>query len=192
MPQWSYRRGGPRITCGAGYRAGAALLLSALAALASACSGSEAAQKPPDERFGHRYEGPSFPDSRETITVAPPDTSQAYFYYPAVYDTLHIRPAPLDPDASAAAQSVPVEVLVKGAFPNTCAELSGVEQERAGHLVYVRLQMRKPRGAVCAAVERPYRFYLRLTGTYRPGAYTLTLNDEPHPFVVRASGDEAG
>ena len=182
MPRWSYRR--------SGRRAGVPLFLLA-AVLAGACSGSEAAQKPSDERFGHRYEDASSPSGRETVMVAPPDTNQAYFYYPAVYDTLHIRPAPFDPKASAETQAMPVEVLVKGAFPNTCTELSGVDQERVGHLINVRLQMRKPRGAVCAAVERPYRFYLMLPGTYRPGSYTLTLNDEAHPFVVRASGEDA-
>lgn len=172
-----------------GRRTGVLLLLGMLAGAVGACSGSEAARKPPDERFGHRFENTA-PGERETITIAPPDTAQAYFYYPAVYDTLHIRPGPFSPDASAATQAVPVEVLVKGALPNTCAELGDVEQERVGHLVFVALQMRKPRGAVCAAVKRPYRFYLTLPGTYRPGAYTLTLNDEPHPFVVSAPGDE--
>ena len=176
MPRRVYRAGGP---------ASLALLLGALAASVSACAGSEEARKPLEERFGHRIEGPQPPGSRETVTITPPDTAQAYFYYPAVYDSLYVRPAPFDPDASATAQAVPVEVLVKGAFPNTCAELSDVDQQRAGHLVYVELEMRKPRGAVCAAVERPYRFYLTLEGTYGPGAYTLTLNDEPHPFVVR-------
>ena len=164
-------------------RAGAGLFLGTLAVWASACSGSEAVQKPPDERFGHRFDSAS-PDQRETTTITPPDTSRAYFYYPAVYDTLHIRPGPFNPDIAASTQRVPVEVLVKGAFPDTCSELDAVEQQRMGHLIDVTLQMRKPRGSVCAAVERPYRFYLMLEGTYEPGAYTLTLNGTPRPFSV--------
>ena len=155
-----------------------------------ACSGSEVIQEPLDERFGHRFEGGS-PDQRETITIAPPDTNQAYFYYPAVYDTLHIRSGPFNPDVAASTQSVPVEVLVKGAFPDTCSELDGVDQERAGHLIDVTLQMRKPRGSVCAAVKRPYRFYLMLEGTYGPGSYTLTFNDTPRPFVVNDPDEDA-
>ena len=171
-------------------RAGAGLLLSTLAVWAGACSGSEAVQEAPDERFGHRFEGAS-PDQRETTAITPPDTSRAYFYYPAVYDTIHIRPGPLNPDVAATAQRVPVEVLVKGAFPDTCSELDEVEQERMGHLIDVTLRMRKPRGSVCAAVDRPYRFYLTLQGTYKPGAYTLTLNGTPRPFSINNPGESA-
>lgn len=169
---------------------GVGLLLSTLAVWVSACSGSEAVQKPPDERFGHRFEGAS-PDQRETTAIMPPDTSRAYFYYPAVYDTLHIRPGPFNLDVAASTQKVPVEVLVKGAFPDTCSELDGVEQKRIGHLIDVMLQMRKPRGSVCAAVERPYRFYLMLQGAYEPGAYTLTFNGVPRPFSINNPDESA-
>ena len=45
--------------------------------------------------------------------------------------------------------------------------------------------MRKPQGAVCDAVRRPYRFYLTLEGLYAPGNYTLTINATEVPFAVR-------
>jgi len=34
-------------------------------------------------------------------------------------------------------------------------------------------------------VMRPYRFYLRLDGTYGEGSYTLKLNNRVFPFSVR-------
>jgi hypothetical protein len=118
--------------------------------------------------------------------LTPPDSSVTYFYYPAVYDTLFIRPAPFEADAAGqlADVEVPVEVLVKGSLPDACTELHDVEQRRVGHLISVELAMRRPRGGVCATVVRPYRFYMMLEGTYEPGPYTLKLNGEVHPFEV--------
>ena len=136
----------------------------------------------------HRYadEGP---DGRPTLVIAPPDSAETYFTYPATYDTVHVRPAPFGALAPAATPETQVELLIKGAFPDACAELHDVAQERAGHLIDVRLEMRKPEGAVCAAVRRPYRFYLMLDGIYEPGHYTLTLNGKQHPFQIRAPGE---
>jgi hypothetical protein len=162
-----------------------------LSGLGAGCFGPRAAQEPPpDERFGHRYADEA-PDGRSTIVIAPPDTAKAYFYYPAVFDTVHVRPAPFGDVTSDATSETKVEILVKGSFPDACTELHEAEQTRSGHIVEVDLQMRKPQGAVCAAVRRPYRFYLMLTGRYAPGNYTLLINGDEFPFEVRAPDAEA-
>ena len=44
--------------------------------------------------------------------------------------------------------------------------------------------MRQPRETVCAAVVRPFRYYLVLDGAYPAGSYTLTLNGSVTPFQV--------
>lgn len=160
----------------------------AVLGLSGCVSTRDADDVPPDERFGHRYVEQG-PEGRETVDLAVPDTAQAFFTYPAVFDTVHVRPAPFAADE--VELLTPVEVLVKGSFPDTCLELSAVEQERAGHILDVRLLMRKPQGAVCAAVRRPYRFYLMLEGLYAPGNYTLKLNGEDHPFEIRAPAADA-
>lgn len=153
-----------------------------LAAGFAACSGPAEVRVMPDEEFGHRYEGVA-PDGRATHLISPPDSNISYLYYPAVYDTIHVRQLVGEPNDSR------VEVLIKGSFPDSCTELNAVEQHRAEHIVTVNLQMRKPRGTVCASVMRPYRFYVLLDGTFDDGNYTLKLNDRAHNFVLRAESD---
>lgn len=155
-----------------------------LYAAGCASTSPDVVQVPPDERFGHRYEDEA-PDGRNTITIQPPDTASRYFFYPAVFDTLHVRPAAWTPERIAEG-AVPVEVLVKGAFPDGCTELHALSQERIGHLVNVDLVTRRAQGAVCIAVRRPFRFYTMLEGAYEPGPYTLKLNDTPYAFTVPA------
>lgn len=167
------------------------LSLVLLAGLLTGCLVSRESQEPPpDEQFGHRYEEEG-PDGRSTIVIAPPDTAQDYFYYPAVFDTVHVRPAPYGEVAPGTPPVTPVEILVKGSFPDACAELHEATQTRSGHIIEVALQMRKAQGAVCAAVRRPYRFYLMLEGQYEPGNYTLLVNGEEFPFEVRAPDEQA-
>lgn len=151
----------------------------------AACSGPRPGEQPPDERFGHRYEGEG-PDGRRTLTLAPPDSATPYFFYPAPFDTAVVRAAAFSPELPVEGQAVPVEVLVKGAFPDACSVLHGVQQERTGHLIDLTLEMRKPEGAICASVRRPYRFYVALDGMYGVGHYTLTLNGRAVPFEIRA------
>jgi hypothetical protein len=146
------------------------------------CSGPAEVQVKPDEEFGHRYEGIA-PDGRATHLISPPDSNISYLYYPAVYDTVHVRQLVGEPNDSQ------VEVLIKGSFPDSCTELDAVEQHRAEHIVTVNLQMRKPRGTVCASVMRPYRFYVILDGTFDDGNYTLKVNDRAHNFVLRPETD---
>lgn len=149
----------------------------------SACLGSREVEKPPDERYGHRFESEG-PEGRRTIAILPPDSAESYFYYPAVFDTVHVRPAPLTGDVAVNSE-VPVEILVKGSMPDGCTAMHDVSQERFGHIIHVRVEMRKPEGSVCTRVIRPYRFYLRLDGTYGEGHYTLKMNNRVFPFAVR-------
>lgn len=147
----------------------------------SACAASRDVERPPDDRFGHRFEEQG-PEGRRTIAVLPPDSAVTYFYYPVVIDTVHVRPAVFD---SLAALLVPVEVLVKGSLPDGCTELHDVLQERFGHIIHLNIRMRRPQGAVCTRVHRPYRFYVRLDGLYEEGHYTLKLNERVYPFSIR-------
>lgn len=155
-----------------------------LVGLTTGCVGSRSAEDvPPDQQFGHRYDDDG-PQGRMTIAITPADGSIDYFYYPATFDSVHIRPAPFDPASPAEMQQVDVEVLVKGAFPDACMELHAIEQERAGNIINATLEMRRARGAICASVHRPYRFYVMLTGQYGIGHYTLKLNNTVIPFEV--------
>lgn len=164
-----------------------AALLSLIAALAlAACAGSGSTS--PDDAFGHRYEGTA-PDGRETMILAPPDTAETHFTYPAVLDSVHVRLARVEAPPGAA---VPVEVLIKGALPDACSVLDAVAQERLGHFITVTLTTRRPQGAICAQVVRPFRFYLPLDGFLEPGAYTLRVNDTVHPFRIREGAVEPG
>ena len=140
----------------------------------------------PDTTFGHRVDGDDS-DGRTTIVIAPAEQDVAYRFFEASYESVTIRPDQITAENQTA--GVPVEVLIKGAFPDACSELHEMEQQRAGNLVLVTLTMRRPQGSVCASVLRPYRYYLDLEGTFRPGSYSLRLNDDTHAFVVRdASG----
>jgi hypothetical protein len=152
------------------------LLVPAL--LLAACGTSRPPE--PDRQFGHRYEDRG-PEGRQTVLVEPPPDPDAYFTYPAYFDTVNVRVAPFGPGATA----VPVEILVMGSLPDACMELSEVSQERLGNLINVSLMMRRPKGAICAQVVRPFRFYLELDGAFEPGPYTLKINDSVHPFDVR-------
>lgn len=158
------------------------LCISAMLFLA-ACMGSKEVEVTSDERFGHRFEETG-PEGRRTIAILPPDSAVSYFFYPAVYDTVHVRRAPFQSELATDGQ-VPVEILVKGSLPDGCTELHDVSQERFGHIIHVNVQMRRPQGSVCTRVMRPYRFYVRLEGTYGPGSYTLKLNDRVHPFSIQ-------
>lgn len=158
--------------------------LGVLLLVGAGCAGSRAAEEtPPDQRFGHRYEEEA-PDGRRTIAITPPDSAMAYFYYPATFDTVLVRPAPFDVNIPAQGQVVDVEVLVKGAFPDACMELHTIGQERTGNIINATLEMRRPQGAICASVRRPYRFYVALEGRYGLGNYTLKLNGEAILFQI--------
>ncbi len=167
-------------------RAAAGLLVLGLL---GGCLGPRAAKEtPPDERFGHRYDAEA-PDGRRTISITPPDSAVAYFFYPVPFDTVLVRPAPFAAAVPAQARQVGVEVLVKGAFPDACSELHAFRQERAENILLATLEMRKPQESICASVRRPYRFYVMLEGHYGVGHYTLKLNGRAVPFEIRAPSD---
>lgn len=157
--------------------------------LLSGCASTQPTEVLSDDQFGHRYEGED-PGGRRVIEPTPADSSQDVFYYPAVVDSLHIRPAPFNPDLPAEMQSVPVEVLVKGSFPDSCYQLDRLEQERIGNFINVTLLMRRPQGASCLMVVRPYRYYFMLEGLYDIGHYRMDLNGTAYPFSIQISEDD--
>ena len=161
-----------------------ALLLTAVLGVA-ACSGGRRATA--DGQYGHRTDERGA-DGRETLLIGPPADSAGYYVSPAVVDSVAVRP---ERPAIAAGEAVPVEVLVKGALPDACSALDAVTQSRTGHFVTLALTMRQPRGAVCAQVVRPYRFYVRLDSLFEAGSYTLTLNGRTVPFQIRTAPAEA-
>lgn len=156
------------------------LLALATALAVAGCARSREAARA-DDQYGHRYEGVA-PDGRETVLLTPADTAEAYIVTPAVLDSVAVRPAQR---VAPPGEAVPVEVLVKGALPDACSALDEATQTRAMNLVDVTLTMRRPRGAVCAQVVRPFRFYLPLDSTFPPGAYTLKVNGTAYPFRIR-------
>ena len=166
---------------------GALVLIGMMAGCVSSRSAEEVS---PDDQFGHRY-GADAPDGRRTVTLVPADSAVAYFYYPATFDSVNVRPAPLQPTLPAEGQDVEVEVLVKGAFPDACMELHQIEQERTGNIINATLEMRRPQGSICASVRRPYRFYMMLDGRYGVGNYTLKLNDEAISFQILAVSEQS-
>ena len=150
------------------------------------CLSSSSAITDPDGQFGHRVAGES-PDGRNTIVIQPPEADRTYTFFPATYQTVHVRSST---HTDSAADGSSVEILVKGAFPDACTALHDVDQERAGNVIRVALRMRRPTGAVCASVLRPYRFYLELEGLYSVGVYSLLLNDKSNPFEIRVLADD--
>ncbi|NNF03091.1 MAG: hypothetical protein HKN17_01385 [Rhodothermales bacterium] len=159
------------------------VIVVSIAASLSGCLGTSREVVDPEARFGHRVEDGE-DASRQTIAITPPDTTRTYRFFAATYDEVNIRPAPLEPES--ASTGTAVELLIKGAFPDACSELHDVQQQRSGNLIDITLTMRRQRGAVCASVLRPYRFYLTLEGRYAPGSYRIELNDGVHTFQVRA------
>lgn len=159
--------------------------LFALACLLPACAALQP-ELSDEEVYGHRA-GSGDPDGRTTIAVTPPREDIDYRLFDATFESVTIRPALVTLET--AQRGVPVEVLIKGAFPDACSELHEVTQQRAGNLILVTLTMRRPQGSVCASVLRPYRYYMDLEGTYTPGPYSLRLNESIHPFEVREPAD---
>lgn len=152
-------------------------LAAGVAATLAACSGTSRADAD-DGRF--RVPGVRS-DGRETVLITPPADSVRYLHVPAYVDSVEVRPARA---ALPAGETTTVEVLVKGALPDACAELDAVDQRRAGRYITVGLMMRQPRDRVCAAVVRPFRFYMGLVGEYAAGSYVMTLNGTVVPFQV--------
>lgn len=160
-------------------RAAVLVLLVASAVSAGGC-GLLRPKKKPDQTYGTRIP-PETAEDPDVLTILPPDTERAYFYTDAPVTGVVPRvEAPV-----AGADSARVDVLIRGSFPDACYELSGVTQSRVARLIDVTLTVRRPQGAFCATVVRPYRFYLELDGRFAPGPYTLTVNGTVAPFEVR-------
>ena len=149
--------------------------LGLLALRLAGCAGSGGADVP-DRQFGQRPDGD---EARETLLITPPDSTAEFFYYPAYASEVVVRSGP------EAVGQRPVELLIKGALPDACTELHGIRQEQKGHIIEVTFETRRPKGAVCAQVVRPFRFYYVLADPLAPGDYTLKLNGSVQPFTVQ-------
>lgn len=145
------------------------------------CSASRQTSISVDEQYGHRFDGTA-PDGRETHVIVAPESGEEFVVHPAVFDTVHVRPELM---TAADTEGVNVELLIKGSFPDSCTRLHSIAQERSGNIINMSLDMRRPRGALCASVVRPYRFYVELDGTYSEGNYTIKLNDSVRTFTIR-------
>lgn len=150
-----------------------ALGFGLLAVGLGACGG--AAEAVEDIPFGTRADDR---DGRETLLITPPDSAQEFFYYPAYFSEVEVRTGRTE------AGRRPVELLIRGALPDGCTALHDIEQDRVGNLINVTFEMRRPKGAVCTQVVRPYRFYYTFGEPLAPGDYTLKLNDEVKLFTV--------
>jgi hypothetical protein len=159
------------------------LLLGFLAAgLVAGCTSARQETPDPEGDFGTR--SPEQEDGRTTTVIGPEDGSQVYRYADAFTDHVRVRPE------AVSSEPVAVEVLIEGAFPDSCTELHDANQTRSGNILEVTLRTRRPQGALCAAVIKPFRFYLLLDGAFSPGPYTLKVNGGAHPFEVKAPQTE--
>ena len=158
------------------------LVVAFAVALAGCGTSSEATE---ESTFGVRIEEG---EERETLLITPPSEDEdEFFYYPAYFSDVEVRTGPMEESRR------PVELLIRGALPDGCTELHHIGEERRGNLIDVTFEMRKPKGAVCTQVVRPYRFYYTFDQPLSPGDYTLTLNDTVKPFTVQpARGNETG
>ncbi|MEP0546652.1 MAG: hypothetical protein ABJF88_06960 [Rhodothermales bacterium] len=150
-----------------------ALVLLVFALGFAACGGSSEATE--ENPFGRRADDG---EGRETLLITPPDEAEEFFLYPAIFETVEVRSGVMD------AGRRPVELLIRGALPDGCTALHNIEQRRVGNLIDVTFEMRRPKGAVCTQVVRPYRFYYTLAEPLPPGDYTLTVNGSVKPFTV--------
>jgi hypothetical protein len=151
-------------------------LLLVLALLAG-CRTTERAVDP-DTEFGHRFEAHD-PEGRRVLSLVPPAPGEEFFTYPTPVTGLRVRTGPMLDDGRRG-----VELIVEGALPDACTELHHVSEARTGQFLNVTFQIRRPKGALCAQVIRPFRFYYELSTPLAPGPYTLRLNDRVHPFEV--------
>lgn len=148
--------------------------------LLAACAGSQPGASP-DGLYGERPE--TVADGSVRLDLVPPDSMRDYFFAPAILEEIVVRTAPMPPADTA--RGTRVDLVIKGSLPDACAELHDVSQQRTARLIDIALRMRRPQGAVCATVVRPYRYYLELEGTYKPGPYTLNVNGVLRPFEIR-------
>lgn len=154
-----------------------ALPLLLLATLLAGCRTTERAVDP-DTVYGHRFESVD-PDGRRVLTLVPVPPEEEYFTYPAPITDVRVRTGPID-----VAGRRPIELILEGALPDACTHLHAVTEQREAHFLAVNVQIRRPKGAICAQVVRPFRFYYELAAPLAPGPYTLRLNGSIHPFQV--------
>lgn len=136
---------------------------------------------PPERTYGERTDDVG----TQTITSIPRSrTPDAQWHsFDAVIDSVYIRVQPVAerprPDSAS------VEILVRGAFPDSCYEIAPITQTRTLNIISVEIRAQKPRGAVCMQVVRPFKFYWPLEGSFAPGSYGLNVNGKRLAFEVR-------
>ncbi|TDI77543.1 MAG: hypothetical protein E2O84_00845 [Bacteroidetes bacterium] len=153
-----------------------AWMLSMILVVSSGCMSANSGGGNVESGFGNREtdgEG-----GRSTIVITSVPNVNEYVVSPVPFESADIRVGTRENGTA------PVEILVKGAFPDSCTELHGANQTRTNSEVIVNIQARRPVNAVCASVMRPYRFYLTIDGTFESGRYTLDLNGVRQVFVV--------
>ena len=129
-----------------------------------------------DSGFGNREDDGD--DGRATIVITSVPNAADYVVAPAPFETVDVRTGAVSSDGA------PIELLIKGAFPDSCTELHGTNQTRSGDELIVQLQARRPGNAMCATVMRPYRFYMTIEGAFTTGRYTLDLNGVRQVFEI--------
>jgi hypothetical protein len=158
--------------------------LCVLWVLVAGCAGPRGVEDiPPELRYGHRYDDAG-PHGRITKFVQPP-TAENYFTYPVSVDSVSVRYGQFVHGVDPEIQRVAADVVLMSAFPEDCYELHSLEQRRTGHIIEIEFLMRKPRDVVCNRVRIPFRHYLVLDGSFRPGHYTMKINQRILPFQIR-------
>jgi hypothetical protein len=157
----------------------------AVRSLLSACAGTRGLEDvPPDLRYGHRFEDVG-PMGRITKYLTEPTVRQSTSLYPVHVDSVTVRHGQfvhgLDPDV----QRVAADVVLKSAFPKTATNSTRSSSVASGTISRSSFLMRKPRDIVCNRVRVPFRHYVVLDGSFRPGHYTMKINSRVVPFQVR-------
>ncbi len=76
-------------------------------------------------------------------------------------------------------------VVVSGQLPDACTELDEVETRRVGFEIVITLTTRRPFGATCPALERPFQKSINLlVDAYPSGLYVVTVNGVRDSIVI--------
>jgi hypothetical protein len=156
---------------------GVLILMVVLAA--SGCMSSSNSQSDPgssESGFGNRENDGD--GGRATVVITSVPNADDYVVGPAPFESADVRVGKMSNGRA------PVELLIKGAFPDACTELHGANQTRNQTEIIVEIQARRPGNAMCASVMRSYRFYLTIEGTFESGRYILDLNGVRQGFDV--------
>lgn len=160
------------------------LIVAGMVVLAG-CAGMRGPEDaPPDLRYGHRFDDVG-PEGRITLYIEDPENGAEFFTYPVAVDSVTVRYGQFVHGIDPEIQRVAADVVLMSAFAEDCYTLHSLRQRRIGHIIEIELLMRKPRDVACNRVRIPFRHYFVLEGSYRPGHYTMKINDRVAPFQIR-------